>query len=160
MVLSRCWRDRVTHLGRHSSLFEASRSLSHQFADNGQSYPIHRPVSLSIGFDAQESRCGYQDPGLVGRVALIPKPMPSTNHISQCVSERSHARDAQSRGFSNFQSHFVGGHELRPCGKEAKEFEGFCEPPAEAVWGKATRRTSTHRSDVDQHRSVGDGDMR
>lgn len=36
-----------------------------------------------------------QDPGLVGRVVLIPKPIPSTNHISQCVSECSHRGDAQ-----------------------------------------------------------------
>lgn len=34
-------------------------------------------------------------PAWSGRVAVIPKPMPSTNHVSQCVSESSHPSDAQ-----------------------------------------------------------------
>ena len=59
MVLSRCWRDRVTHLGRHGSFFAAPSSLSHQFVDNDQCYPVRKLVSLSVGFEAQKPRCGW-----------------------------------------------------------------------------------------------------
>ena len=68
-----------------------------------------------------------QDPGLVGRVRSDSEPNAVYQpYIPMCFRKLPRKRcPIVGMSFSNFQSDFVGGYEVRPCGKEAKEVEGF-----------------------------------